>query len=244
MSKRSNFEKIDKDKYRTPREAVLPLLPQLPVGTQFCEPCAGNGILIDHLIAAGHQCVWASDIEPERADILPMDALDLSNVADIRADMFITNPPWTRSILHPMIDHLSAMLPCWFLFDANWAFTLQSSDLIKRCSKIVPIGRVKWFPDTPYMGMDDSAWFEFLPGHTIGPRLVPRQDDRRAARLIPVTQHELPLETAPAPAAASPMAIQAQSYMQRSAPMLARLRAKMRPMNIPSLKGEDPEIFR
>jgi hypothetical protein len=227
MSKRSNFQKIERDKYRTPREAVLPLLAQLPAETIFAEPCAGNGVLIDHLTAAGHKCIWASDIEPERADIKPADAMCLT---EIGADMVITNPPWTRSIMHPLIDHLSAMLPCWFLFDASWAFTRQSSDLIRRCSKIVPIGRVKWFPDSPYLGMDDAAWYEFRPGHTIGPRLVPRLDDRGEVRAIRVTRQAVPVEIAPTPAVAS------------SAPpavgLLARLRSQMRPMNIPRL-GKD-----
>lgn len=230
MSKRSNFERIDKDKYRTPQEAVLPLLPQLPAGTLFAEPCSGNGILIDHLTAAGHHCVWASDIDPEREDIFYVDGTVLG-MRDISRsgtpDMFITNPPWRRKILHPLIDNLSAMLPCWFLFDASWAFTRQSSELIRRCSKIVPVGRIKWFPDSPFLGMDDCAWYEFRPGHTIGPRLVPRQDDRTEARAVRAAQRPAPREIAQAAAPAPP-----------AVGLLARLRAQMRPMRIPKL-GKD-----
>jgi hypothetical protein len=225
MSKRSSFPKIERDKYRTPYEAVLPLLPQLPAGSLFAEPCAGNGVLIDHLVSAGHKCVWASDIEAERDDIRPFDAMSLRNIS---ADICITNPPWTRSILHPLIDHLSAMLPCWFLFDASWPFTKQSSDLIRRCSKIVPVGRVKWFPDSPHMGMDDVAWYEFLPGHTIGPRLVPRQIASGGRPLVRIDRAALQ----PPAAGSAPPAAPGPS----TSSLLAKLRGGMRPMNIPRLK--------
>jgi hypothetical protein len=227
MGKRSTFPKLSKDKYHTPFEAVLPLLPQLPAGTIFAEPCAGNGILIDHLMAAGHQCVLATDIEPERDDIGMTDALTLHNIS---ADMVITNLPWTRSTMHPLISHLSSMIPCWFLFDASWPFTQQSSDLIRRCSKIVPVGRIKWFPDSRYLGFEDCAWYEFLPGHTIGPRLVPRQSVRNG-HLVPMsifkTSQVVEKIDTPAPSVGVPMA--------NSSDLLSRLRSKMKPMNIPRL---------
>ncbi len=180
MSKRSNFPKIDKDKYHTPRKAVGPLLEQLPARTIFAEPCAGNGALIDHLTASGHQCVWASDISPERDDILAANALELK---DIGADMFVTNPPWSRASMHPIIAHLSSMLPFWALFDADWIYTKQSAALIDRCAKIVPVGRIKWIPGSKHSGMDSCAWHLFMPGHILGPRFI-GYHSRRAARTI------------------------------------------------------------
>ena len=79
MGKRSNFERLDRDYYITPLEAVLPLLPHIMGKIQrFAEPCAGNGALIDHI--EGHDFfsleknnpvgVFASDIEPQRKDII------------------------------------------------------------------------------------------------------------------------------------------------------------------------------
>jgi hypothetical protein len=50
MGKRSDKPKIQKDKYYTPKEAVIPLLPHLLQHTTFDEPCAGNGTLVSHLI--------------------------------------------------------------------------------------------------------------------------------------------------------------------------------------------------
>ena len=49
MGKRSNFERIERDFYPTPFEAVEPLIPHLPDKFTFAEPCAGNGILIEYL---------------------------------------------------------------------------------------------------------------------------------------------------------------------------------------------------
>ena len=169
MSKRSSFEPRPKDFWPTPEKAVLPLLPHLPAAPTFAEPCAGNGALLDLLEAAGHQCVWATDTSPARDDVRLGDALELRNIG---ADMFITNPPWSRHVLHPLIRHLSAMLPTWLLFDADWGFTKQSAGLIQRCSRIVPIGRIKWIPDSKFSGMDSCAWYEFTPGHEDGPQFI------------------------------------------------------------------------
>ena len=78
MAKRSDFARRKNDYYRTwdPR-AVAALLPHLLPGTRFVEPCAGDGVLADQLEAAGHECMFASDIEPKREDVANVDALKL-----------------------------------------------------------------------------------------------------------------------------------------------------------------------
>ena len=114
MGKRSDFERAPRDFYPTPLEAVLPLLPHLMPGTHFCEPCAGDGALVDHLKARGHQCVWESDVSPQRS-MLEADALSLHYLSPV-----ITNPPWDRKILHPMISYFSDQQPTWLLYDRDW----------------------------------------------------------------------------------------------------------------------------
>lgn len=158
MGKRSSFERIPRDFYPSPREAVLPLLPHLALGTRFAEPCAGDGALVDHLTAAGHVCASAYDIEPRRDDIWQHDALDrlVGNI-----DCFITNPPWDRSILHPLISFLSSQHPTWLLFDADWIHTRQSAPFVGFLRKIISVGRVKWIPDSPFTGKDNCAWHLF-----------------------------------------------------------------------------------
>lgn len=158
MGKRSSFERIPRDFYPSPREAVTPLLPHLAPETRFAEPCAGDGALVDHLTAAGHVCASAYDIEPRRNDIWQHDALDrlVRNI-----DCFITNPPWDRSILHPLIVHLSRQAPTWLLFDADWIHTRQSAPFVGFLRKIISVGRVKWIPDSAFTGKDNCAWHLF-----------------------------------------------------------------------------------
>ena len=75
MGKRSNFERIERDFYPTPFEAVEPLIPHLPDKFTFAEPCAGNGILIEHLQKNGGEVTYAFDIEPQNDSIKKVDAL-------------------------------------------------------------------------------------------------------------------------------------------------------------------------
>jgi hypothetical protein len=158
VGKRSSFERVPRDFYPTPAEAVVPLLPHLPPKCAFAEPCAGNGALIDHLENAGHHCFFACDIDPQRGDII--DAPYHAALPE-RIDFFITNPPWSREILHQIIADLSAERPTWLLFDADWMHTRQSTPFMPYLRKIVSIGRVKWIPDSKMTGKDNCCWYLF-----------------------------------------------------------------------------------
>lgn len=165
MGKRSAFERRPQDAYDTPPEAVAPLLAHLPPAASFWEPCAGNGSLI-RALEPRHQCFGACDIEPRGPCMDAADALTMA--APAGSDFIITNPPWTRSILHPMIEHFSAMRPTWLLFDADWMHTKQSVPYLPICRKIVSVGRVKWIPGTKMTGKDNVAWYLF-DARTQGP---------------------------------------------------------------------------
>lgn len=158
MGKRSHFERVPRDFYPTPYEAAIPLLPHLSPETRFCEPCAGDGRLIDHLVMHGHICARARDIEPRRDDIEQKDAL---TTLTGNIDCFITNPPWDRKILHPLITHLSMQAPAWLLFDADWMHTKQAAPFLPILRKIVSVGRVKWIPDSKMTGKDNCCWYLF-----------------------------------------------------------------------------------
>lgn len=158
MGKRSNFARIERDFYRTPEAAVIPLLAHLKPGTRFCEPCAGDGRLIDYLTAEGHTCAAAWDIEPGRADI---DKNDATQGITSDVDCFITNPPWSRPILHGIISHLAPQAPTWLLFDADWIHTKQSGPFMPLLQKVVSVGRLKWIEDSPHTGKDNCCWHLF-----------------------------------------------------------------------------------
>jgi len=163
MGKRSDgtFERVERDFYPTPIKAVLPLLPHLAPGTRFIEPCAGDGRLIDHIESeAGHKCVGAYDIDPEFGWMIA-DAMTSDYRAHQDTMMFITNPPWDRKLLHPIIDNLSAQAPTWLLFDNDWASTVQAKPYLEYCHKIVSIGRVKWIEDSKHTGKDNASWYLF-----------------------------------------------------------------------------------
>lgn len=161
MGKRSNFERNPRDYYPTPYQAVINLLPFLEENTLFVEPCAGDGRLIDHLERHGHKCIAAYDIEPKRKDIIEGDALELLLVG--KNSKIITNPPWDRKILHPMINHFIGIAPTWLLFDADWAHTKQAKPYLKYCDMIVSVGRVKWIEGSKMTGKENAAWYLFCP---------------------------------------------------------------------------------
>ena len=62
------------------------------------------------------------------------------------ADCFITNPPWSRDVLHPLIINLSDQAPAWLLIDADWVHTRQSIPFLPRLRKIISIGESVGFP--------------------------------------------------------------------------------------------------
>jgi hypothetical protein len=157
MGKRSDFERVERDFYPSPYAAVIPLFPHLAAGTHFDEPCCGDGALIKHLEKNGHVCSFFSDIEPQ----IDAPRLDVFSLTECRGDVFITNPPWDRKILHPLIDHLTNLAPTWLLFDADWAHTVQSGPYMQYCRKIVSIGRVKWIEDSKMTGKDNACWYLF-----------------------------------------------------------------------------------
>ena len=162
MGKRSDFVRVERDFYPTPYEAIVPLLSHLKEKTWFHEPCAGDGSLIEHLKKHGHKCHCASDIEPQAEGIFQQDALEwIKPEFEYGDTCFITNPPWNRKILHPLIEHLSNIAPTWLLFDADWMHTKQSIPYLTRLKKVVSIGRVKWIKDSKGSGKDNSCWYLF-----------------------------------------------------------------------------------
>lgn len=133
-------------------------------GLRFAEPCAGAGHLVDLLdgqrVGDGVlQCVFGLELEPQghldggtrnRWPIATGNALQLTERDLARAgapvDVLISNLPWHRDWLHPLIRHLAALRPLWSLHDASWAFTDQAAPFASICTDIAAVGRLKWFP--------------------------------------------------------------------------------------------------
>src|SRR6056297_483134 len=138
MGKRSDFPRRAQDASDTPLEAVAPLIPHLPYPLRYWEPCAGSGALVQaigDLSDGAFTCDEVSDIKPRSLGVVQRDAFQVTDL-NPKIDYIITNPPWTREILHPMIEHFAAMRPTWLLFDADWPFTKQSAPFMGYCHKI------------------------------------------------------------------------------------------------------------
>jgi len=171
MGKRSagSFERNKGDFYRTWHPAtVAPLARRLGAGAAFVEPCAGDRILAHNLETMGLQCLFASDVEPQDRSVGIWDAMDLTPEllagwlpTQVHRLKIITNPPWTRTLLHRMIAHFQEIADTWLLFDADWAHTDQAIPLLESCHEIIGVGRVKWMEGSRHSGKDNAAWYNF-----------------------------------------------------------------------------------
>ena len=175
MGKRSNFERKPRDFYPTPAAAVLPLIPHLRGVRTFAEPCCGDGALVRHLEAHGLRCTYTGDIA------IGQDALASTDYSE--PDSIITNPPYTRPLMHALIQHLQQIAPTWLLLDLDWAATKQAIPYLTSCSDIVTIGRLRWIAETKHTGKDNYGWYRFttIPGGLDG--LLTDLAERWIARL-------------------------------------------------------------
>lgn len=195
MGKRTNatFIRNERDFYPTPAEAVVPLLPHLTDVRGYIEPCAGNGDLIDHLAAFGHECVWSFDLEPgtyaahvhdtHQGDV--MHSVGRAEIAACEATHFITNPPWP----HPraggqptlaMIEHMAELLPTWLLLAADFAHNDYAQPVMAYCKTIVSVGRLRWIEGSANKGVDNAAWFLFDKGYEGPTVFITRGDGSKA----------------------------------------------------------------
>ncbi|WP_183749663.1 hypothetical protein [Rhizobium sp. BK196] len=178
MGKRSNFARVEKDFYPTPYEAVLPLLPHLHGVETFAEPCAGEGHLVGHLQRHGYVCAYEGDIS------YGYDAMTHRFEDEATFDAIISNFPWTREILHPLIVRCMKIAPTWIILDADWAHTTMDTrpgvqpktpDLLNRCSHIVSVGKVRWIEGSKHKSLDNVSWYRFHAQHTGGPKFIGRE---------------------------------------------------------------------
>lgn len=171
MGKRSDFPRRANDAYDTwDVRALRPLLSLVGPGS-FVEPCAGKGDLVDQLEAAGLPCALAFDVEPRRFDIEYGDAMTAQLPPGSRV---ITNPPWSRPLLHAIIENFAPQCETWLLFDSDWPFTQRAQKPLRWCHAILPIGRLRWIPGSKWDAQDNVAWYLFGPDPPTAPILLPR----------------------------------------------------------------------
>jgi hypothetical protein len=163
MSKRSSFERKERDYYSTPYNATIPLVSHLPQNLKYCEPCAGEGILIRNLniLRPDISCEISFDIYPQDTFIIKKSATEITQTDILHIDQFITNPPFKWEMFQPIAENLISLKPTWFLLPADFMHNIRMGNLMKQCKLIVSIGRIKWFEDTASTSTDNFCWYLF-----------------------------------------------------------------------------------
>jgi hypothetical protein len=158
MGKRSDYNKILKDYYpTTDANAITPKLVEFIKGKTFAEPCCGTGDLTE-LLTDTAICRWESDVEHRGCGKI-WDAMYLTKNELQKCDLIITNPPFSRDVLLPMIDHFISLKPTWLLLPADYIHNKYFSSYMSKCSKVVSVGRLKWFKDSKHSSTDNFAWY-------------------------------------------------------------------------------------
>jgi len=160
LSKRSNFEKVPKDWYpTTDHNAVVPLVPFIR-GLTYAEPFYGEGDLEDLLMDVA-TCNWRSDIRETVASSKVTPATDLTEEDLENVDCIISNPPFTKDVLLPCIDHLISLKPTWLLLPADYMHNRYFGSYMSICDTVVSVGRVKWFKDSKSCSTDNFVWMHW-----------------------------------------------------------------------------------
>lgn len=153
--------------WATPRAAVAPIVPWLPLAARYGEPCAGDGAIIAALtdLWPGGRCLWASDLDPKGPGIGQMPVSEITAEYAEHVGLWITNPPWPKTGQRgdpalSIIAHLITMAPVWALLPWDFAANTYFNRLAVACSDVVPIGRVSWMGNG-LPGKDNAAWFRF-----------------------------------------------------------------------------------
>ncbi|MEO9625884.1 MAG: hypothetical protein ABJF09_00585 [Qipengyuania citrea] len=158
---------------------------------RYAEPCAGQGDLIQLLqheapqlhCAFGLEYDWQDEGLHNRWPIAHGNALTLGAPDLAGVELIVTNPPWKREALHPLITHLASLRPTWLLYDGSWAFTKQAAPFHRVLTDVAAVGRLRFFPppgrplrlpgesDAAYRDRarkwrsmdppDDCAWYRF-----------------------------------------------------------------------------------
>jgi hypothetical protein len=164
------YEKVPKDRYITPRTGVERLAEYFDLeGVTYVEPCFANGNLSRWLSEFGAREIYRSGLEPEVENVDLCDVLSdgQQRWAEFgkKADCILTNPPWSRNLLHPMIELFSDVAPTLLLFDANWINTKQARPFQDRLVAVFPAGRHRWFAgqegDKGLAPKEDTSWYLF-----------------------------------------------------------------------------------
>ncbi len=170
------FEKRPRDFYGTiDPVAAQVLLPYIKSFTA-AEPCYGDGDLVKTFIDLGYdRFVFTSDIRRDSKASLIKDGLDLSEKDLQHADCIVTNPPFTWSVLRPLMDHWLTIKPTWLLLPADMMHNKRMAPYMKQCNLVLSVGRMYWM-ENRIKGVDNYCWYHFDTDEVSKTTFKPRKD--------------------------------------------------------------------
>jgi hypothetical protein len=170
-ARRPTPKRTDLDFWPTPPELqtalVRHVLPLLPEGLIW-EPAAGDGALVDALVAASRRVI-ASDIAPQRAGIKRLDFLKDDPPPATRGAIAVTNPAFniidsfTQRALQ-LLDsgHLKAVV---LLYRADKVNTQDRISVINRAAfEVTVTARTTWIPGSKESPRWWFGWIVWLAG--------------------------------------------------------------------------------
>ena len=176
VNRASRFRGED-DFYKTPPDAVWPLLSAADIPATFWEPACGDGAIAKVAEAAGHDVIASNLIDYGFGDA-PVDFLATT---ELRAPCILTNPPF--SLADEFLEH------AWAL-GASDVFMLLRTKFVEgarrydRIHRRIPmrsiyqfVERVKFYSasapieDQPGWNTEAFAWFHWQRGYAGKPEL-------------------------------------------------------------------------
>jgi hypothetical protein len=162
MGKRSDFERVGKDFYPTIDPTCLtPFFRSIMSDVNYAEPCYGGGDLEKLMWFAN--CVYKSDIENRYVGAIEKDALDLTEEDLSAAEVIVTNPPYSRKILLPLIEHFTSLKETWLLLPADILHNQYFADYVNSARLILSVGRLYW-QENRIKGKDNYCWIQWTKG--------------------------------------------------------------------------------
>jgi len=162
------FELRPREYYPTIDPKAHKVIAPLVKGRTYAEPCYGAGDLVRGISGENREelCKFKSDISPDGGGCLEGDALDLIPRDLESCDLIVTNPPFDRKTLVPLLEHFISLKPTWLLLPADRMHVKYFSEYMDMCTQVHSIGRLCWFykEGKRVAGVDNYAWFFWPKG--------------------------------------------------------------------------------
>ena len=110
-------------------------------------------------------CVYRCDIRQTVGSSFVKNALNLTEEDVENANVIITNPPYDKPMLLPLIDHFISLKPTWLLLPSDMMHNIYFAPYVRKCRTIISVGRLYWQPNK-VRGKSNFCWFYWPKGST------------------------------------------------------------------------------